>query len=153
MPSTLPNAVIWWSRISHTFRTTILSCWIGLLLVFGAPTLQRGRELPRLDPPRQVDLLCSVQERDLADLLQVHPHRVVGRRLEQVDLDPNLGGGVGVVAGDLDDLDPLGGQVLLDLGEELLDLLGCEIVDRDGFEQVLGGDETALPPFGGELSP
>ena len=73
--------------------------------------------------------------------------------LQQVDLDAHLGGGVGVLAGDLDDLDALGGQVLLDLGQELLDLLGGEVVDRDRFEQVLGGDEATLPPLGGDRSP
>ena len=57
---------------------------------------------------------------------------------------------IGVLAGDLDDLDALGGEVLLDLRQELLDLLGGEVVDRDRFEEVLGGDEAALPPLGGD---
>ena len=47
----------------------------------------------------------------------------------------------------------LGGQVLLDLRQELFDLLGGEVVDRDRFEQVLGGDEAPLPPFGGDAIP
>ena len=58
--------------------------------------------------------------------------------------------GVELVAGDLDDLDPLAAQVLLDLRQELLDLLGREVVDRNRFEQVLGGDETALATASGD---
>ena len=42
---------------------------------------------------------------------------------------------------------PSVGEVLLDLGEELLDLLGREVVDGDAFEQVLGGHEPALTPL------
>ena len=56
-------------------------------------------ELPRLDPPGEIHLLRRVQQRDLADLLQVHPNRVVGRRLERVDLDADLRHGIGVVPG------------------------------------------------------
>ena len=93
----------------------------------------------------QVHLLRGVQERDLADLLQVHPDRVVRGGLEQVHLDPHVGGGIRVLAGHLDDLDRLGGQVLLDLRQELFDLLGGEVVDRDRFEQVLRRDEAHAP--------
>ena len=151
MPSTLPNAVVWWSRISQTFRTRNESDFGSGLPSSATCDLERGGELPRLDPAGQVDLLRGRQERDLADLLQVHAHRVVRRRAQQVDLDPDLGGGVGVVAGDLDRLDADRGQVLLDLGEDVLDLLGREVVDRQGFQQVLGGDEAALPAAGHEL--
>ena len=112
--------------------------------------LQVGGELPRLDATRQVDLLRRVQQGNLPDLLQVHPDRVVRGRLQQVDLDAHLGGGVGLLAGDLDDLDALGGEVVLDLGEELLDLLGGEVVDGDGFQEVLGGDEPALAAASGD---
>ena len=45
----------------------------------------------------------------------------------------------------------LGRQVLLDRRQELLDLLGGEVVDRDGFQQVLGRDEAALAALGDEL--
>ena len=112
--------------------------------------LHAGGHLARLDTPRQIDLLGGVEQRNLADLLEVHAHRVVGGRLQQVDLDAHLGGGIGLFARDLDDLDALAGEVLLDLGQELLDLFGSEVVDGDGFEEVLGGDETTFPPFGGD---
>ena len=112
--------------------------------------LQRGGQLSSLDAPGQVDLLRGVQQGDLADLLQIHANRVVGRRLQQVDLDANLGRGVGLLTRHLDDLDALGGEVVAHLGEELLDLLGREVVDRNGFEQVLGRDEATFPPLGGD---
>ena len=127
---------------------------IGLGLVLVAELdLQRRGQLAGLDAARQVDLLGGVQQRDLADLLQVHPHRVVRRRPQQVDLDAHLGRGVGVVAGNLDHLDALGREVVADLGQELLDLLGGEVVDRDRLEQVLGRDEAALAPLGGDVTP
>ena len=63
----------------------------GLRLVVLAGRLQRGGELAGLDPARQVDLLGGVEERDLADLLEVHPHRIVRRRPQQVDLDARPG--------------------------------------------------------------
>ena len=46
---------------------------------------------------------------------------------------------------------PLAAQVLLDLGEELLDLFGREVVDGNRFEQVVGGHEAAFTPAGGDL--
>ncbi len=110
-----------------------------------------GGELPGLDPPSQVHLLSGGEERDLPDLLQVHPDRVVRRRLQQVDVDLALRGRVDLVAGDLDDLDPLAAQVLLDLGEEVLDLFGREVLDRDGFEDVFGGHEAPLTSASGDL--
>src|SRR5205807_8282244 len=44
-------------------------------------------------------------------------------------------------------LDALVAQVLLDLGQEVLDLFGGEVLDGKGFEEVLGRDEPALPAF------
>jgi len=41
--------------------------------------------------------------------------------------------------------------MFLHLREELFDLLLCEVVDGDGFEEVLGGDEAALAAFGDQL--
>jgi hypothetical protein len=41
--------------------------------------------------------------------------------------------------------------MLLDVREELLDLLGREVVDRNGLEQIVGGDEATLPALEGEL--
>src|SRR5262249_50630530 len=120
---------------------------IGLALLRDL-VLERGREFAGLDPPGQVDLLRRVEQRDLADLLEVHPHHVVGGCTEEVDLDTDLGGRVGVITGNLDDLDALGREVFLDLCEEVLDLFRSEVVDRNGFEQVLGGDETALATAG-----
>ena len=119
--------------------------------VFRHLMLQSRRQLTRLDPPREVHLLGRVEERNLADLLEVHPHHVVRRCAEEVDLDPDLGRGIRVVAGDLDDLDVLGRQMLLDLGEELLDLFGREVLDRDGLEEVLRRDESSLAPSGDDL--
>src|SRR5205823_673111 len=119
--------------------------------VFGDVMLQGRRQLPRLDPPRQVHLLGRVEERDLADLLEVHPHHVVRRCAEEIDLDPDLGGGIRIVTGDLDDFDVLPCQMLLDLGEELLDLFGREVLDGDGLEEVLRRDESSLAPSGDDL--
>ena len=52
--------------------------------------LQRGGQLSTSFC--QVDLLRGVQQGDLADLLQIHANRVVGRRLQQVNLpNANLG--------------------------------------------------------------
>ena len=119
--------------------------------VFRDVMLQGRRQLPRLDPPGQVHLLGRVEERDLADLLEVHPHHVVRRCAEEVDLDPDLGRGIRVVTGDLDDLDALGRQMLLDLGEELFDLFRREVLDRDGLEEVLRRDESSLAPSGDDL--
>jgi hypothetical protein len=121
------------------------------LAVLGGLVLQRGRQLARLDAPREIDLLRRIEQRHLADLLEVHAHRVVGRRAQQIDLDADLRGGIGVVAGDLDHLDALGGEVFLHLCQELLDLLLREVVDGDGFEEVFGGDEAALPAFDDQL--
>ena len=45
---------------------------------------------------------------------------------------------------------PSARQVLLHLRQELLDLLGGEVVDGDRFEEVLGGDEPALAPARGD---
>ena len=86
-----------------------------------------------------------------ADLLQVHPNGVVRRCLQEVDVDLALSRGVHLVAGDLDDLDPLVAKVLLDLGQELLDLFGREVVDGNRLEQVVRGHEAALTPAGGDL--
>jgi hypothetical protein len=41
--------------------------------------------------------------------------------------------------------------MFLHLREELFDLLLREVVDGDGFEEVLGGDEAALAAFGDQL--
>src|SRR4029450_3569793 len=68
---------------------------------------EHGRELPRLDPPSEVDFLGGREERDLPDLLQVHPNGIVRGCLQEIDVELALGGRVDLVAGDLDDLDPL----------------------------------------------
>ena len=47
-------------------------------------------------------------------------HVTAENEVEEVDLDPDLGRGVGVVAGDLDHLDPLDRQVLLHVRQELI---------------------------------
>src|SRR5205085_1551628 len=87
---------------------------------------------------------------DLADLLEVHPHRIVRRCLEDVVVALR-GRGLGeVVSGNLDDLDPLAAEVLLDLRQELLDLLGGEVLDRNAVQEVFGGDEPALTSAGGD---
>ncbi len=116
-------------RLGHLAEALLIDT---ILLLGQLPEL--GRELARLDPPREIDLLGGGQERDLADLLQVHPDGIVRRRLQEIDVELALRGGVDLVAGDLDDLDPLAPQVLLDLGQELLDLFGREVVDGNGLE-------------------
>jgi len=102
----------------------------------------------------QVDLLGGGQQRDLADLLQVHPDRVVGGRLQELVVagkaDAAQLGFALLVAGDLDDLDALLAEMVLDLGQEVLDLLGGEVLHREAFEQLLGGDEAALASPGGD---
>ena len=67
-------------------------------------------------------------------------------RLQDVDLDADA-----VVAASVESSPgtsmtsmPSLREVLLDLGQELLDLLGREVLDGDRFEEVLGGDEPAL---------
>ena len=119
--------------------------------VFRQLVLHGRRQLPRLDPSRQVHLLGGVEERDLADLLEVHPHHVVRGCAEEVDLDADLGRGIGIVTGYLDDLDAFGRQMLLDLGEELLDLFRREVFDGDRLEEVLRRDESSLAPPGDDL--
>ena len=44
----------------------------------------------------------------------------------------------------------LGGEVVADLGQEVLDLLRREVVDGDGLQQILGRYEASLPPLGGD---
>jgi len=41
--------------------------------------------------------------------------------------------------------------VLLDRGQELLDLLGGQVVDGEALEEVLGGDEPPLASACGDL--
>ncbi len=130
MPSTLPNAVTWWSQISQTRVVARRNRFGSGLPSVSDLLLELRAELPRLDPPGEVDLLRRVQQRDLPDLLQVHPDRVVRRRLERVDLDADLRHGIGVVAGKLDDLDALGVQVIGDLREHVLDLIGRDLRQR-----------------------
>jgi hypothetical protein len=122
---------------------------IDLLLV-AHQERQGGGELPRLDPAGEIDLLGGGEERDLPDLLEVHAYRVVGRSLEEVDLDPHVCGGIRLLPRDLDDLDALAAQMLLDLREELLHLLGGEVVDGNRLEKVLGGDESPLASASGD---
>src|SRR4029453_16463252 len=112
---------------------------------------EHGREAPRDAAAGEVDPLGGREERDLADLLQVHPDGVVRGCLQEIHVELALGGPVDLVAGDLDDLDPLAAKVLLDLGQELLDLFGREVVDGNRFEQVIRGHEAALTPAGGDL--
>jgi hypothetical protein len=110
---------------------------------------ERGGHLPGLDPHGEVDLLGRGEQGDLADLFEVHPDGVVRGGLEDVLVPRGRGGGVlQVVAGHLDDLDALLPEVLLDLGEELLDLLGADVLDREPLDQVLAGDEAPLPTPG-----
>src|SRR5207244_9103930 len=76
--------------------------------------------------------------------------RVVGGRLENLVLARGealrlLGE---LLTGHFDDLDALAAKVLLDLGEEVLDLLRREVLDRKALEQVLGGDEAAFAALG-----
>src|SRR5205085_2391898 len=76
--------------------------------------------------------------------------RVVGGSLEDLVLPggETLGLLGELLAGDLDDLDALVAEVLLDLGQEVLDLLGREVLDGQALEQVLGRDEAALTALG-----
>ena len=86
-------------------------------------------KLPRLDAHGQVDLLGSCEEWNPSDLLQVHPDGVESWSLEQL-LATATASAVGfaaivvVIAGDVDDIDPLVPEHLLHVDEEFLDLLG-----------------------------
>ena len=149
MPSTLPNALVWWSQISQT-RVVARRKRFGSGLPSSDDLLLELRaELPGLDPPREVDLLRRVQQRDLPDLLEVHPDGIVGRRLEGVDLDADLRHGIGVVARKLDDLDALRVQVVRDLCEHVLDLIGRDLGQR--LEEIARRDEATFAAEHDEL--
>src|ERR671923_2595191 len=93
-----------------------------------------GGHLARLDPHGEVDLLRRGQGGDLADLLEVHADGIVGGRLEAVLLPGGCRRRVlEVFAGNLDHLDALLPQVLLDLAQEVLDLLGADVLDREAL--------------------
>src|SRR4029450_7749213 len=151
IPSTLPNFSTWCSRIATTDSVTWRRRFWSTRSSSSVSSRGPGANPPRLDPPGEVDLLGGREERDLPDLLQVHPNGIVRGCLQEIDVELALGRRVDLVAGDLDDLDPLAAQVLLDLGEELLHLFGREVVDGNRFEQVVGGHEPALTPAGGDL--
>ncbi len=150
MPSTLPNArhlVV--PDLPDPGRGKAEPLGVRLARPIDDLLLQLRAELPSLDPPREVHLLRRVQQRDLPDLLQVHPDRVVGGRLERVDLDADLRHGIGVVPGKLDDLDARGVQVVGQLRENVLDLIGRDL--RQCLEDVARCDEAAFAAEHDEL--
>ena len=107
--------------------------------------LDLDADLPGLDPHGQVDFLGRGEERDPPDVLQVHPYRVVARGLQLLGArEPRAGAVARLLARHLDDLDPLLAEVVLEPGEELLDLFGGEVVVREHLQQVVGCDEPAL---------
>ena len=94
------------------------------------------------------------QERDPADLFEVHPDGVRGWTLEQLlstaeradGLDPTLL----VLPPDVDDLDAFVREDLLHVCEELLDLLGGDLHLGQAIEHILRGDEPSLTAPGRE---
>jgi len=103
---------------------------------------------------RSTSLRCA-QERDPADLREVHPHRVVvgaahrvpaGRRQGRIGPHPALR----VLFRVLDDLDAFVLEDPLDVGQELLDLLRGELDLGQATEHVLRGEEPTLAPLGRE---
>src|SRR6266498_3883228 len=108
----------------------------------GRPVELGGGGLTLLDRLGEDDLLLGGQQRDLADLLEVHPHRVVGRRLQRQLLVAGRARellGIELVH-HLDDLDVLVLQHLVDG----VDLLGGGVDGRERVENVLGREEPAL---------
>ena len=107
--------------------------------------LDLDADLTGLDPHGQVDLLGRREERDSADVLQVHPNGVVARGLQLLGArEPRAGAVARLLARHLDDLDALLAEVVLEPGEELLDLFGGKVVVREHLQQVVGCDEPAL---------
>ena len=111
--------------------------------------LELRAELPGLDPAGEVDLLRRIQQGDLPDLLQVHPDRIVRGRLERVHLDPDLRHGVRIITRELDDLDALGVEMLRQLREDVLHLVGCDL--RERLEDIAGSDEASFAAEHDEL--
>src|SRR6266536_3022469 len=109
-----------------------------------------GGGLALLDRLGEDDLLLGGQQRDLADLLEVHPHRIVGRRLQRQLLVAGRARellGIELVH-HLDDLDVLVLQHLVDG----VDLLGGGVDGRERVENVLGREEPALFALRDELA-
>ena len=94
-----------------------------------------------LDALGQRDLFVGREQRHLADLPEVHAHRVVGRRLDrEVELgdDLLLGLGLGAVAGTrLVALDDVDAQVVEE-EEDVVDLIGREIDVLQRVVDVVG---------------
>ena len=112
-----------------------------------------GSEEAGLDALREVDLLLRGQQRDLADLLEVHPYRVGGRGLERelLLLLATRRGALGLVlvalGGGVDELDTLFGQDL----QDAVHLLGLELGGLHGRADVFGGDKAGLLALGDEV--
>ncbi len=102
---------------------------------------------PGLHPRGQVDLLGGGEEADFGDVVQVQPDRIVGEDLVPAPPDPAWFSSLvfGRLPWDLEDLDALLTKVLLDVGEEGLDLFGAEVFCGKSLDKLSGGDEAALP--------
>src|SRR6266496_1090033 len=112
-----------------------------------------GGGLALLDRLGEDDLLLGGQQRDLADLLEVHPHRIVGRRLQRQLLVAGRAGlarellGIELVH-HFDDLDVLVLQVL----EDVVHLLGRHIDRRQRLDHFFIGEEAAFLSLRDELA-
>ncbi len=111
-----------------------------------------GGEQAGLDPLGEVDLLLRGQQRDLPDLLEVHAHRVGGRRLERQLLLLTTTPGeqvvlLGVLPTRLENLDAL---VVEDL-QDGVGLLRWQLGRLEGDRDVLGSEETDLLASGDEV--
>ncbi len=111
-----------------------------------------GGEQTGLDTLGEVDLLLRGQQRNLADLLEIHAYRIGGRRLERQFLLLTATPGeqvglVGVLSTRLEDLDALVVEDLQNGVGLLRRQLGRLQCDRD----VLSGEETDLLAPGDEV--
>src|SRR6266487_476527 len=112
-----------------------------------------GGGLALLDRLGEDDLLLGGQQRDLADLLEVHPHRIVGRRLQRQLLVPGRAGLARELlrielVHHLDDLDVLVLQVL----EDVVHLLGRHVDRRQRLDHFFVGEEAAFLSLRDELA-
>jgi hypothetical protein len=121
----------------------------------GLDQLALGLHVAALDALGQRDLFLGREQWHLADLLEVHAHGVVGRRLHrEVELGDDLLFGLGLlpvrprrlVA--LEDVDP----EVVEEDEDVVDLVGRQIDVLQRVVHVVGVQVALLAPLGHEVS-
>ncbi len=138
-------------NLAITFNRLKIATHLRRGLAGGCRDLLGGKQTS-LDTLGEVDLLLRGQQRNLADLLEIHADRIGGRRLERQFLLLTATPGeqvglVGVLSTRLEDLDALVVEDLQNGVGLLRRQLGRLQCDRD----VLSGEETDLLAPGDEV--